>query len=352
MPYPSKRYSDTDKSEEVRTKKAKVDFEEDLKPKMERKSKPSTRTYPSASFQPGSRRTRDGRSTNSSGSSSGRAQGDGPGTRPSSSRYYARSEGQERQTTKESMRDFYTILELTRNASQADIKKSYRRLALKWHPDKNPDNQEEATIRFKEISEAYEVLIDDNKRRIYDQYGKEGLSGSAGAGPRSRARQDPFADLFDDPFAGFFTGFTFRDPEDVFREFFKDDPFDDFFGGSMFGGSMFGGPRRSRGNQVAQPSIFSSFGFGLSPFGNMGMGMSPFDMLENGGGGGSGGFFSSTTFGSAGGGRQSSTSTRIMGNKKIVTQKVIENGVETVTIAENGIVTSKTVNGVPQALGY
>ncbi|XP_065565039.1 dnaJ homolog subfamily B member 6-like isoform X3 [Artemia franciscana] len=295
------------------------------------------------------------------------------------------------------MRDFYTILELTRNASQADIKKSYRRLALKWHPDKNPDNQEEATIRFKEISEAYEVLIDDkkrrfydqrlnqaaeaknrsttsgsrfprtfsfhgfsdafrktfdNKRRIYDQYGKEGLSGSAGAGPRSRARQDPFADLFDDPFAGFFTGFTFRDPEDVFREFFKDDPFDDFFGGSMFGGSMFGGPRRSRGNQVAQPSIFSSFGFGLSPFGNMGMGMSPFDMLENGGGGGSGGFFSSTTFGSAGGGRQSSTSTRIMGNKKIVTQKVIENGVETVTIAENGIVTSKTVNGVPQALGY
>jgi DnaJ-class molecular chaperone len=57
-------------------------------------------------------------------------------------------------------KNYYEMLELPKNASEADIKKAYRRLALKWHPDKNPDNQKEAEKRFKEISEAYEVLSD------------------------------------------------------------------------------------------------------------------------------------------------------------------------------------------------
>jgi curved DNA-binding protein CbpA len=57
-------------------------------------------------------------------------------------------------------KDYYEILELPKNASEGDIKKAYRRLALKWHPDKNPDNGKEAEKRFKEISEAYEVLSD------------------------------------------------------------------------------------------------------------------------------------------------------------------------------------------------
>ena len=73
------------------------------------------------------------------------------------------------------MVDYYNILEVPRNASASDIKKAYRKLALKWHPDKNPDCQEDATKRFKEISEAYEVLCDDKKRAVYDKYGKEGL---------------------------------------------------------------------------------------------------------------------------------------------------------------------------------
>lgn len=64
------------------------------------------------------------------------------------------------------MVDYYKILEVSRNASVADIKKAYRRLALKWHPDKNPDNQDEATKKFKEISEAYEVLSDEKKRKV------------------------------------------------------------------------------------------------------------------------------------------------------------------------------------------
>ncbi|EGI63256.1 DnaJ-like protein subfamily B member 6 [Acromyrmex echinatior] len=58
------------------------------------------------------------------------------------------------------MVDYYKVLEVQRTSSSADIKKAYRKLALKWHPDKNPDNLEEANKRFKEISEAYEVLSD------------------------------------------------------------------------------------------------------------------------------------------------------------------------------------------------
>lgn len=64
------------------------------------------------------------------------------------------------------MVDYYKILEVNRSASVAEIKKAYRRLALKWHPDKNPDNQDEATKKFKEISEAYEVLSDEKKRKV------------------------------------------------------------------------------------------------------------------------------------------------------------------------------------------
>ncbi|NXG56121.1 DNJB6 protein, partial [Hemiprocne comata] len=116
------------------------------------------------------------------------------------------------------MVDYYEVLGVQKHASAEDIKKAYRKLALKWHPDKNPDNKEEAERQFKQVAEAYEVLSDARKRDIYDRYGKEGLINGGGGGNHH-----------DNPFE---FGFTFRNPDDVFREFFGErDPFSfDFFG--------------------------------------------------------------------------------------------------------------------------
>jgi curved DNA-binding protein CbpA len=69
---------------------------------------------------------------------------------------------------------YYEVLGVPKRASHADIKKAYRKLAIKWHPDKNPDNAEAAAEKFKEIGEAYEVLSDKKKREQYDQFGFDG----------------------------------------------------------------------------------------------------------------------------------------------------------------------------------
>jgi molecular chaperone DnaJ len=74
--------------------------------------------------------------------------------------------------------EFYSLLGISRDATEADIKKAYRKLAMEYHPDRNPSPQAEA--KFKEITEAYEVLRDPQKRAVYDRYGKAGLSGSSG----------------------------------------------------------------------------------------------------------------------------------------------------------------------------
>lgn len=79
------------------------------------------------------------------------------------------------------MKDYYQVLGVAKDASKDEIKKAYRKLALKYHPDKNPNNPE-AEAKFKEVSEAYEVLSDDKKKSAYDQYGEAGLSGQQGFG--------------------------------------------------------------------------------------------------------------------------------------------------------------------------
>ncbi|KAF6027326.1 DNAJB6 [Bugula neritina] len=76
--------------------------------------------------------------------------------------------------------DYYEVLGISRTATSAEIKKAYRKQALQWHPDKNPEKKEEAETRFKLIAEAYEILSDKEKRQIYDKYGHEGLTGNEG----------------------------------------------------------------------------------------------------------------------------------------------------------------------------
>lgn len=104
-------------------------------------------------------------------------------------------------------RDYYEVLGVERSASADDIKRAYRRLAMKYHPDRNPDDAE-AEAKFKEAAEAYEVLSDDDKKKIYDQYGHEGLRGRGAAGHDfSRMNADDIFSMFNDIFGGGGGGF-------------------------------------------------------------------------------------------------------------------------------------------------
>ena len=102
-------------------------------------------------------------------------------------------------------RDYYEVLGVDKSASAAEIKKAYRKLALKYHPDKNPDDKE-AEEKFKEAAEAYEVLSNAEKKSRYDQFGHAGMGGSAGFGGGGMNMEDIFSQ-FGDIFGGGFGGF-------------------------------------------------------------------------------------------------------------------------------------------------
>ncbi|KAJ6665531.1 hypothetical protein lerEdw1_003372 [Lerista edwardsae] len=202
------------------------------------------------------------------------------------------------------MADYYQALGISQSASSDDIKKAYRQNALKWHPDKNPGNKEYAERKFKEIAEAYEVLSDNYKRDLYDLYGLEGLMGtSIGSGlcPSSVGTPDFM--------------FTFRDADEVFREFFEgQDPFTDIFddlssygdlqegaspwvvqGGLTYSYCSYTGP--------GQTDFYTSFG----PGAELGIG------------------FNSV-----------STSAKYINGKRITTKRILENGQERLEIDEDG----------------
>ncbi|PCI19696.1 MAG: molecular chaperone DnaJ, partial [Piscirickettsiaceae bacterium] len=98
--------------------------------------------------------------------------------------------------------DFYKILEVARNASDREIKKAYRRLAMKYHPDRNVDNPD-AEDKFKVLQEAYAILSDEQKRAAYDQFGHAGVDQSMGGGHQN---SDSFSDVFGDVFGDIFGG--------------------------------------------------------------------------------------------------------------------------------------------------
>ncbi|MCF6234919.1 MAG: molecular chaperone DnaJ [Gammaproteobacteria bacterium] len=108
-----------------------------------------------------------------------------------------------------SKKDYYEVLGVQRNASEAELKKAYRRLAMKYHPDRNPDDKS-AEEKFKEAKEAYEILNNAQKRAAYDQFGHAGVDQSAGGGGGFQGGGFSFSDIFDDVFGGTGGGHSHR----------------------------------------------------------------------------------------------------------------------------------------------
>ncbi len=144
--------------------------------------------------------------------------------------------------------DYYAVLEINRSATEVEVRRAYRRLAIKWHPDKNPNNPE-AEENFKNISRAYEVLSDPKTRATYDEYGISGL--------REEFGKDDFDVHFHDPF-------------DLFRQFFNN-----AFSQFGFGGGFGGGFGQPFGHPFGQPHPSGSF-FNHSSFNHPFFAQSPF----------------------------------------------------------------------------
>ncbi|KAK0543511.1 Molecular chaperone (DnaJ superfamily) [Tilletia horrida] len=196
-------------------------------------------------------------------------------------------------------KDYYSILGVSKDASEDDIKKAYKKLALKWHPDRNKDKEEQAKKKFQELGEAFEVLTDSNKRAVFDQFGEEGLKGGAGPSPGGAGMggMPNFGGFgggapggartfsFSTGPGGGAGGFTPRDPNDIFASLFGN------LGGGGLGGFSFGDDDDMRG-------------FGSSGGGARGMpGGNPFAAF---GGGGMPGMSSGGGFGGMNGSRSAS----------------------------------------------
>ena len=125
-------------------------------------------------------------------------------------------------------RDYYEVLGVSKSADASTIKKSYRKIAMKYHPDRNPDDKA-AEEKFKEAAEAYEVLSDDNKKARYDRFGHAGMGQGGG-------------------FQGGRGGMTMEDIFSQFGDIFGDSPFESFFGGGGRGGSR--RPQGQRGSNI------------------------------------------------------------------------------------------------------
>lgn len=147
----------------------------------------------------------------------------------------------------EAKRDYYEVLGVDKNVSDDDLKKAYRRLAKKYHPDANPDNKEEAEKKFKEVNEAYEVLSDKQKRSMYDRFGHSGPNG------------------YNSDFSGFsgFEGFSGFGGDGGFDVNF-DDIFSSFFGGGASRTQRKNGPQRGRDIRVRIDISFQEAAFGTS----------------------------------------------------------------------------------------
>ncbi|EFO16342.1 DnaJ domain-containing protein [Loa loa] len=222
---------------------------------------------------------------------------------------------------------FYSVLGVSRNADDAAIRKAYRKLALQWHPDKNPNNNEVAEQKFKHITQAYEVLSDPKKRSSYD---RSRLTNSQRHNKQSR-------DIFHH---------RFRSPFDIFEEFCgQKDLFDDFMmDGKPFSPFFF----RTRSDSV--DSLYRRAGSHRRRFADN---FFPDDkrnsefINENDCSFSSVIQFSSAEPGKNASSRKTTTSTKIIGGVKVVTKRVETEGKETIEVTENGVLKSRVINKNP-----
>ncbi|VDO22283.1 unnamed protein product [Brugia timori] len=221
---------------------------------------------------------------------------------------------------------FYNVLGVPWNADDTAIRKAYRKLALQWHPDKNPSNNEVAEQKFKRITQAYEVLSDPKKRNSYDRLR---LTDSQ---RHNRQSHNVFHHRF-------------RSPFDIFQEFFSQkDLFDDFMvDGKSFSPFFF----RNRSDSV--DSFYRRAGSHEKRFNNSAFSGDKNNELinENDCSFSSVIQFSSAEPGKNASSRKTTTSTKIIDGVKIVTKRVEAEGKETIEVIENGVLKSRVINKYP-----
>ncbi|TKR67712.1 hypothetical protein L596_023820 [Steinernema carpocapsae] len=223
----------------------------------------------------------------------------------------------------------YRTLGVSRSDDDETIKKAYRRLALKWHPDKNPENKETAEKKFKEIAQAYELLSDSKKRAEFDRCGFSFSSSDS----KSRSRRSAGSTPTHFPFHSY----AFRSPFDIFHEFFSD-PFKDL-DDPFFGHFPSPDPFRSFSEHKKRRSAPHRFNFYFDDNGNQENDCNFSSVIR---------FTSSNEPGRNA--KKTTTQTRVIDGKKIVTKKTEDNGEETVEVHEDGILKSRLVNGSPVAV--
>ncbi|NXH78428.1 DNJB8 protein, partial [Hydrobates tethys] len=214
------------------------------------------------------------------------------------------------------MVDYYRVLGLKKSASQDDVKKSYHKLALKWHPDKNPSNKEEAEKKFKAIAEAYEVLSDPQKRSLYDRSVKDSRS------HRGRSAMGGHNGSFDSPY-------IFHDLEEIFREVVGGvNPFIHVFWDPFDNIRNNGENWHRRSGRGRSSNLFSD----LESF----MPWSPGEQPTSS--------FAEDTAGPHTV-RSVLTTTEVINGKRITTREIIENGQKRTEVEEDGQLRSVTING-------
>ncbi|CAM4614087.1 unnamed protein product [Lepidochelys olivacea] len=224
------------------------------------------------------------------------------------------------------MGEYYDVLRIPCDASDEDIKKAYRKAALKWHPDKNPGKKEHAEQKFKEIAEAYEVLLDKSKRDLYDRYSKNRLTGAGPGGSRVEDGAPRFM-------------FHFRSPHDIFREFFAGQ--EPFYGSS--------GPFNSSINAGKDFRFFSTStkfinGKRITTKRTVENGQEQVEIEEDGEL--KSVHINAVSLNSGEGFCVSSTSTKFINGKCITTERTVANRQERADVEGDGELKSVRVNGV------